>query len=258
MMSNRWYIFAGALVGLTLSCSDDKNNPVDPVQPVLPSVTINDHAVIEGTTALVTITLDKAAESAVIYQFTTANITAQAGSDYTAAGGTDTIGIGSDESFILVGTIDDSDIESAEQFSVVLTSVSGATVSRSVAVCTINDNDNALVSFAGQVRPLLQASCASVACHGGSFPGGGMYIGTGVAYADVIAATGINTASLPGSADGKVVQPGDAANSTLFTKVDTVGGPPFPSLMPSGGRPPLSLQQQTTIKNWINQGAQDN
>ena len=181
------YICVGALVGLTLSCSDD-NNPTDPVQPVPPSVSINDHAVSEGTTALVTITLNKAATSAVIYQFTTANITALAGSDYTAASGTDTIAVGSDESFILVGTIDDSDIESAEQFSVVLTSVSGATVDRSVAVCTINDNDNAPVSFASQVRPLLQASCASVACHGGSFPGGGMYLGSGVAYADLMAA----------------------------------------------------------------------
>lgn len=256
MVTKHVYILILALGCLSLSCSDD--NGTNPVQPTPPEITINDHTVVEGTTALISVTLNKAATSNVIFQFTTANISAVAGSDYTEAVGTDTIGAGSDEVFILVGTTDDGEVEDTETFSVVLTSVSGATVARSLATCTITDNDDASISFSANVRPILLANCANVACHGGSLPGGGMYISTAVTYDDVINATGTNTASLPNSSDGKIVQPGHSEYSTLFTKIDTVAGPVFPSLMPSGGRSPLSRAQQLTIRDWIDQGAQNN
>jgi hypothetical protein len=80
-------------------------------------------------------------------------------------------------------------------------------------------------------------------------------MGTNVTYATLIDATGSNTALLPGSPDGKVIQPGSAASSTLYTK--TTSSPPFPGQMPPGPTK-LTLTQQNLIRDWINQGAQDN
>ncbi len=46
------------------------------------------------------------------------------------------------------------------------------------------------------------------------------------------------------------VSPGDAASSSLYKQVQS-------GLMPRGGGPPLSVADQTTIKNWINAGAEE-
>jgi hypothetical protein len=239
-----------------VACSGD-DGPTEPTDPT-PAISIADQTAIEGNTLLFAVTLDQATSHAVIYSYTTTNITATSPADYSAASDTDTIAAGETSAIIMVTTIDDIDAESDETFSVSLTQATGATVARSLAMGTITDNDATGVSFATQVKPLLSTSCGKLGnCHGGQFPGGGFYIGTDAVYGIVVSATGDNTALMPGSPNGRVVQPGDHSVSTLFTKVDSTGIVPFASLMPADGSA-LSIDQQNLIRDWIDQGALDN
>jgi len=241
-------VFALVLAASFSGCSND-DNPATP-EPQ-PAISVQDQSVVEGNTVLFQVRLDRTTDHRVTFAYATIDGTALAGSDYTAVSGNDTIPTGETSVTILVSTIDDGEVESSESFSFVLSSVAGAQVSRGLATGTITDNEATIVSFASQVRPLLQTSCAkSGFCHGSlSTPGGGLFLGTTVTYATVIDATGDNTGGL-------VVQPGNSAASTLYTK--TTDSPPFPSQMPQDGPPFLSLAQQSLIRDWIDQGAQDN
>jgi hypothetical protein len=237
---------------LLLACSD--NNDPTGSDGVPPKLTVSDQAVAEGNTCLFSVALDKAAPSRVIFDYTTEDLTATSGVDYTAVSGTDTITTGQQNVTVLVPTIDDGTDEPDMTFQLVLSAISGATVSDSVAVGTIIDND-AQVSYSAQVQPLLRTSCAKASCHASSPAGGSLVLGVNADYNTVINATGTNTALLPGSQDGKVVQPGSSATSTLYTK--TTSNPPFGNRMPYQAVP-LTVTQQNLIRDWIDQGAQDN
>ena len=239
---------APAVGALIWSCS--KDNATTPT-PDEPSITVHDQTAVEGNTLLFSVTLDHSSSHIVTFGFATIDGTAKAGSDYVAASGVDTILAGRTATTILVTTIEDALVETTESFSLVLSSVTGAQVARSLATGTITDNDSLPISFATQVRPLIQTSCAKLGfCHGSaSNPGGGLYLGSTVTYPIVINATGINTG-------GKVVRPDSSSVSTLYTK--TTATPPFPSRMPSDGPPYLDSAQQRWIRDWIDQGALDN
>ena len=233
------------------ACSGDDETPTDPTDPI-PAISIADRTVIEGNTLLFSVTLDQTTSHAVVYSFATTDITATAPGDYYAASATDTIAAGETDATILVISVDDTDIETTETFSVSLTSTTGATVARSLAIGTITDNDPTGVSFASQVQPLLRTSCGKLGtCHGGAFPGGDLYIGTTAVYDTVISATG---SSLTGG--GLVVVPGNSAASTLYTQTTDNYNQAF-SRMPKAN-PALSLEQQNLIRDWIDQGALDN
>lgn len=237
-----------AVGALTCSCSKDK--PTTPT-PTEPAISVHDQTAVEGNTLLFSVTLDHSTDHIVTFGFATIDGTAKAGSDYVAASGVDTIPAGRTAATILVTTIDDAVVETVESFSLVLSSVTGAQVARSLATGTITDNDALPVSFASQVRPLLQTSCAKLGfCHGSSStPGGGLFLGAPVTYSIVINATGTNTG-------GKVVRPDSSSASTLYT--ETTSNPPFGSRMPKDGPPYLDSAQQRWIRDWIDQGALDN
>jgi len=239
------------LVALTLGCSGGDDNTTDPVDPT-PAISIADQMAIEGNTLLFAVSLDQVTSHAVVYSFTTTDITATAPDDYTATSGVDTIVAGEIGATILVTSVDDSEAEATETFSVSLTSTTGATMARSLAIGTITDNDPTGVSFATQVQPLLRTSCGKLqTCHGGALPGGDMFIDTSADYANVISATGQNL-----SGGGLVVVPGNSAASTLYTQTTDNYNTAF-SRMPKGFSA-LSLEQQNLIRDWIDQGAQDN
>jgi len=101
------------------------------------------------------------------------------------------------------------------------------------------------VSFAADIQPILQSRCAVSFCHGNGFTSGGMTMGTAT-YNDIIAASGFH---------GPIVVSGDATQSNMYLK--TTPTPPFGSRMPFGG-PFLTTEQQDLIRDWINDGAQDN
>ncbi|MCP4684947.1 MAG: hypothetical protein GY867_05795 [bacterium] len=235
------------------SCSDDNKAPVEP--PVeTPELSIGDLTVAEGNPAIFTISLDRPADRRVVFSYFTVDVSAQANLDYDGVSGVDTIPVDSSGLTILVPTIDDGDDEPDETFTLTLTSVSNADVADSVGIGTIIDNDISGVSFLNDVKPILMGSCGP-GCHGFGSSLGGLSLGD-LSYDSVIIAKGPNTFLWNNTTDSLVVQPGNSALSTLYTKATS--SPPFGGWMPLGGVSPLDTVLSNRIKDWIDQGAQDN
>jgi len=93
------------------------------------------------TTAQFTVTLSQASTQPVTLQFATVNGTATAGGDYTATSGTITFTPGETSRVVAVPVLRDRVAEPAEAFALQLTNVSGATLARSSATATIQDDD---------------------------------------------------------------------------------------------------------------------
>jgi chitinase len=93
------------------------------------------------TTALFTVTLSKASTQAVTVQYGTANGTATAGSDYSAVSGTISFAPGETSKTIAVPVTRDLIAEATETFALQLASPSGATLARTSALATIQDDD---------------------------------------------------------------------------------------------------------------------
>jgi hypothetical protein len=241
-----------AVIVLAVACSDNGNKPTEPAV-VVPSISIGDYTVVEGGTALFPVTLDKTTTRAVTFSYETIAGTATAGVDFVAASGSDTIAAGQTSATILVVTIDDSDLESAETFSVALSAVLGASVADGLATGTINDNETGVVSYASRVAPLLDSACALPGiCHGpSSTHGGGLYIDAGASYSVVINAIGTYTG-------GKVVVPDSASKSSLYFVTTSNPQAPFSRMPTRYGLDSLSTSQQNLLRDWINQGALDN
>jgi hypothetical protein len=98
--------------------------------------------------AAFTVTLTAASTTPVTVQYTTADGTAVAGSDFAAASGMLTIAPGQTTRTVLVQTLDDHISESTETFFVNLYSPVGATIARGQGMGTILDNDPLQVSSA--------------------------------------------------------------------------------------------------------------
>lgn len=108
----------------------------------------------------------------------------------------------------------------------------------------------ATVSFAGDVQPILTASCAGAGCHKGVNPQAGLDLSAGKSYASMV------DVEASQCKDGrKRVLPGDPAASYLVDKmmgVDLCFGTGMPKL---GSLPTAELE---TVANWICAGAQNN
>lgn len=104
--------------------------------------------------------------------------------------------------------------------------------------------DPIVVSYAQDVQSIFTQSCGGSGCHIDSATNGVRL----VSHAAVLGSVGVQYGSA-------VVIPGNAAGSPLVDKISA--GPRFGSRMPLG-RGPLSGQQITTIRNWIDDGALDN
>ena len=89
--------------------------------------------------------------------------------------------------------------------------------------------------FVAEVRPILAARCYR--CHGPDLQQNGLRLDS---LADI----------LKGSANGKVVAPGDSEKSPLVRRILGLDRP----RMPYGG-PPLSADDVDLIRKWIDQGA---
>ena len=97
-------------------------NDDDETVTTLPTLSITDDTVEEGEEAEFTVTLTGPRTGSVSVAFATADGTADAGDDYTSNSGTLTFGTGESSKTIQVPTIDDSDEEQTETFSVSLSS----------------------------------------------------------------------------------------------------------------------------------------
>jgi len=101
-----------------------------------------------------------------------------------------------------------------------------------------------LVSFSSQIQPIFNRQCTN--CHGSS---GGLSLTAGASYNNLV---NVNAQSSCPSL--KRVLPNDAANSVLYKKVS---GTTCGSQMPTTGGA-LSTSDIALIRDWINQGANNN
>ncbi len=112
-----------------------------------------------------------------------------------------------------------------------------------------NDPDSGVdtVSFASDVQPILNSSCALTGCHIDGMSAGGFSLGTlgNSTYSATRNGTGDN---------GAIIVAGSGSTSNLYLK--TTSSPPFGGQMPVGGS--ITSAQQLILKNWIDQGALDN
>jgi carbon monoxide dehydrogenase subunit G len=108
-----------------------------------PSISISNNAMTENSANLsFTVTLSAASSREITVNYSTANNTATAGSDYTAVSATTlTFAAGQTSKTINVGVLEDTVDENNEYFLVNLTSASNATISDSQAIGTIYDDD---------------------------------------------------------------------------------------------------------------------
>ncbi|MGB7357632.1 MAG: Calx-beta domain-containing protein [Mycobacterium sp.] len=113
--------------------------------PVLPKVSVADATVAEsdsGTRNLTfVVTLDKAPTSPVSIAYATANGTATAGSDFTAASGVLTFAAGVVSQQVGVVIAGDTAVESDETFTLTLSNPNGVTIADGSAVGTITNDD---------------------------------------------------------------------------------------------------------------------
>ncbi|HKK20186.1 MAG TPA: hypothetical protein VJ983_01855 [candidate division Zixibacteria bacterium] len=236
----------GVGILITIGCADGGKAPTDSSGGAggpVPSLSVGDGSAIEGDTIMFRVELSRTSSENVTFTYASANITTSTG-DFTAVSGTDTIPAGSSGITIPVATIDDATIEAAKTMSLTISSPTRATITKSFGQGTIWDNDGA--RFSVDIRLILSsAGCTVSGCHGTGSAQGNMTLGSG-SYEEVLAASGLH---------GKIVVPGDAASSNMYLKVTDT--PPFGNRMPNGG-PYLNTTQINLIRDWINQGAQDN
>lgn len=151
----------GATIGngsASATINDDDVAP--PCNGVAFTISSN-HAVTEGDASVFTVTKSGSASGSCNISYATGNGTAVAGSDYTAKSGTLTFTSAQASQQVGVATTDDAAVESAETFSMSLSSPTGGAAlgSPSSAAATINDNDVAApcaaVNFSVNDPPLV-------------------------------------------------------------------------------------------------------
>lgn len=108
-----------------------------------------------------------------------------------------------------------------------------------------NDGGNTAPTFAN-VQAIFNGNCATSGCHNASSEQSGVNLSS---YNSVINSVGSQYGK-------KVIQPNDAAGSPLVDKISS-DNPQFGSRMPLNS-PPLSDDQINLIRQWIDEGAQNN
>lgn len=145
---------SGATIGTATATGTIVN---DDVAPTLPTVSIANASVIEGNSGSsnmgFTVTLSKASTAPITVNYATANGTALAGQDYTAASGTITFAPGVVSQIINVGVSGDTTVESTETFTVTLSNASGGTISGAAAVGSILNDDAGTTGPGGTTVP---------------------------------------------------------------------------------------------------------
>jgi len=115
------------------------------------------------TNAVFTIGLSQASSQPITVQYATVNGTATAGSDFTAASGTVTFAPGQTSATVSVPVTRDLVAEGTESFTLQLSNVAGATLTKSSATATIQDDDSGTPP-----PPTPSASIAAVAVNEGN------------------------------------------------------------------------------------------
>lgn len=98
------------------------------------------------------------------------------------------------------------------------------------------------VTFATDIKPIFEASC--VKCHGAERPKAGLRLNS-------------LEATLKGTKDGKVVEPGNSTKSSLLISVANIGDEDgwMPPKNNKAKIAPLTKDQVGLVRAWIEQGA---
>jgi len=134
---------ANAALGTAAATGTITNDDVAPTTP--PTVSIANTAVAEGNSGTAnvafTVTLSKASDKAITVGYSTANGTATAGQDYTAAAGTLTFAAGATSQQVNVAVTGDTAVEPTETFTVTLSNPTNVTLATATATGTITNDD---------------------------------------------------------------------------------------------------------------------
>lgn len=133
---------SGASGGATISDPQGIGTITDD-DTAAPSFAISDSSGVEGSTLTFTITKTGSTSASFSVSYGTADGSATAGADYTAASGTVTFAASEMSKTVSIATIDDAEFEDLEDFLINLSGASGgATISDVQATGTIEDNDS--------------------------------------------------------------------------------------------------------------------
>ena len=134
-----------AALGAATATGTITNDDVTPTP--LPTIAIANAAVPEGNSGtrnmVFTVTLSATANNTITVGYSSANGTAIAGQDYTAASGTLTFAPGATAQQINVSVIGDTTVEPTETFTVTLSGPTNATLSTATATGSITNDDSA-------------------------------------------------------------------------------------------------------------------
>ena len=132
----------------------------------LPALSVDDPEATEngeGDPITFTVSLSEPSGRAVKVNYATADLTAEAGKDYTAASDTLTFDAGDTSEPVRVGLLDDDDPEDVERFQLVLSGPENATIADSVGVGTIVDDEGLVRILVDGPAPVREAADASAA-----------------------------------------------------------------------------------------------
>ena len=137
---------SGATLGTVTATGTITNDDSAPGPVTPPSVSVSNATVAEGNSGTrnltFTVTLSKAATTAVSVNYATANGTATAGQDYTATSGTLTFAPGVVSQQINVAVTGDTTVEPSETLTVALSNPSGASLGTATSTGTISNDDS--------------------------------------------------------------------------------------------------------------------
>lgn len=155
--SEEFLVNLNSAPGATIASGQATGTITDNDEPVLPTLSVSDAgSVVEGQPATFTVSLSEAANSTVtvsVSTLTTGPTAATSGTDFTEISNqTVTFAAGQTSQTVTVSTIDDSLVESTEDFSVVLSGAVGATILDANGVGSITDNDATGENGTGRVR----------------------------------------------------------------------------------------------------------
>ena len=127
-------------------CTPDGRALSSPVSVTVqgpPGLSVADAEVEEASYAELAfvVTLNRAVSDTVTVAWTTTDVTAKAGADYTAASGTLTFAAGETEKTVSVAVLDDTHDEESETLRLTLSTPSGAYLADATATGTINNSD---------------------------------------------------------------------------------------------------------------------
>lgn len=148
-------LFLVFTVLLVWACKD--NGPDDP-QPELPKLNVSNVTIFEGdgsTTFNFKVALSAVSETAVTADFITEEITAGENSDFIPQSGTLSIAPGEQEYTIAIEIVTDTIQEPDEEFKVIISNATNATILNSEGLGTIRNDDNyVFIPADGYITPL--------------------------------------------------------------------------------------------------------